>query len=214
VAAYAASLRSDRSGSDATNDKQLSLASRVSHSGPRSGIPSNVQEIVSFPVDEGILNRVQDDEDAKACAASLRSDRSGSDATNNKQLSLASRVSHSGPLSGIPSIAQPVLVSRRSYSPNTTTCSNHRLRTFHHEIVGIGEPDLPRPNQLPVIPAPIRIPLPQNAAHTSGPSRTEWPASSTTPGSCRSPSRPPSLSAPRSRPLRRRHGYRSHGRSE
>jgi len=38
----------------------------------------------------------QDDGGEAACAASLRFDRFGSDATNDKQLSLASRVSHSG----------------------------------------------------------------------------------------------------------------------
>jgi len=38
----------------------------------------------------------QDDCSVAACAASLRSDRFDSDATNDKQLSLASRVSHSG----------------------------------------------------------------------------------------------------------------------
>jgi len=56
AAACAASLRSDRFGSDATNDKQLSLASRVSHSGPRSGIPTIVQGDQVFLVDMGILN--------------------------------------------------------------------------------------------------------------------------------------------------------------
>ena len=51
--AYAASLRSDRFGSDSTNDKQLSLASRVSHSGPDPESPRTAREI---------LNQVQDDE--------------------------------------------------------------------------------------------------------------------------------------------------------
>ena len=62
------------------------------------------REGVSFPADKGILNRVQDDIGVAACAASLRSERFGSDATNDKQLSLALRVSHSGPRSGIPLI--------------------------------------------------------------------------------------------------------------
>jgi len=55
-----------------------------------------LREGVSFSADKGILNRVQDDSEEAACAASLRSDCFGSDSTNDKQLSLASRVSHSG----------------------------------------------------------------------------------------------------------------------
>jgi len=69
-AAYAASLRSDRYGSDATNDKQLSLASRVSHSGLDSESPQLGQRFQSLTLTRmnsrprkkrGILNRVQDD---------------------------------------------------------------------------------------------------------------------------------------------------------
>ena len=126
VTACAASLRSDSFGSDATNDKQLSLASRVSHSGPRSGIPPNVKECPKLPgrqrdpessmVGRDPRSRQFRDQSCMiggvtACAASLRSDRFGSDATNDKQLSLASRVSHSGLRSGIPSQCREVVSS-------------------------------------------------------------------------------------------------------
>ncbi len=103
--------------------------------------PRTLREGVSFPVDKGILNRVQDDGGATACAASLRSDRFGSDATNDKQLSLATRVSHSGP------------------DPE----SHRRSGTFHHGFVGFGgiRPTIPRqthsihsPHQTYLHPAP------------------------------------------------------------
>jgi hypothetical protein len=68
--------------------------------------PRSFKGDLCFLADKEILNQVQDDGGATACAASLRSDRFGSDATNDKQLSLASRVSHSEPQSGIPSITQ------------------------------------------------------------------------------------------------------------
>ncbi len=66
------------------------------HSGLDPESPQTFRNVQSSPVDKGILNRVQDDEGTAAYAASLRSDRFGSDSTNDKQLSLASRVSHSG----------------------------------------------------------------------------------------------------------------------
>jgi len=47
-------------------------------------------------MDKGILNRVHDDSGVAAYTASLRFDRFGFDDTNDKQLSLASLVSHSG----------------------------------------------------------------------------------------------------------------------
>jgi len=60
--ACAASLRSDRFGSDATNDKQLSLASRVLHSGLDPESPQSDGDDLSLRITGGILNQVQDDE--------------------------------------------------------------------------------------------------------------------------------------------------------
>jgi hypothetical protein len=61
--AYAASLRYDRFGSDSTNDKQLSLASRVSHSGldpesPPTG--SILSERITWPDIEFVTEVVED----------------------------------------------------------------------------------------------------------------------------------------------------------
>jgi len=94
-----------------------------------------------------ILNRVQDDGGATACAASLRSDRFGSDSTNDKQLSLASRVSHSGPDPESPRSFWQTSNPRRSQSSIATTGNGHRPRTIHHEIVGIRgtRPTIPHP---------------------------------------------------------------------
>ena len=62
--AYTASLHSDRFGSDATHDKQLSLASRVSHSGLDPESPKIPRDEPSPRYTKGILNRVQDDKAA------------------------------------------------------------------------------------------------------------------------------------------------------
>ena len=136
--AYAASLRSDRFGSDATNDKQLSLASRGSHSGPDPESPRTFRNDPTLRHIRGILNRVQDDGGATAYAASLHSDRFGSNATNDKQLSLASRVSHSGLDPESPRSLRSTSDPRRSQSSIATTGYSHRSRAYHHGFVGFG----------------------------------------------------------------------------
>jgi len=67
----------------------------IRHSGLDPESHRSFREYPSSRHIKGILNQVQDG-NAKAYAASLRSDRFGSDSTNDKQLSLALRVSHSG----------------------------------------------------------------------------------------------------------------------
>ena len=134
-------------------------ARRLCHSGLDPESPRTFRNDPTLRHIEGILNQVQDDGGATACAASLRSDRFGSDATNNKQLSLASRVSHSGldPESrrtprDVPTFQhiegilnrvqddgrQDTSNTRRSGSPIPTTGDGYRSGTFAHGFVGIG----------------------------------------------------------------------------
>ena len=91
------------------------------HSGLDPESPRTLRDDPFLRHAKGILNQVQDDGGATACAASLHSDRSGSDATNDKQLSLASRVSHSGLDPESPQMPTPP----RRVDLSTTTITPH-----------------------------------------------------------------------------------------
>jgi len=87
--------------------------------------PPDLTGMIHFPELAGdpesvMLNLIQyqDDIGVAACAASLRSDRSGSDSTNDKQLSLASRVSHSGQGTRIHSRQTAIEIAAPAIVPN------------------------------------------------------------------------------------------------
>jgi len=120
--ACAASLRSDRFGSDATNDKQLSLASHVSHSGLDPESPRLGQRFQSLTLTrmnsrpqkkKGILNRVQDDE--------------GPSTSNMRRV-----------LSPDNTLNAPFTTSHQTHFPHPTHSDGWRSCTFHHGFVGIG----------------------------------------------------------------------------
>ena len=106
--------------------------------------PQTFRNDLSLRHIKGILNRVQDDGGATACAASLRSDRFGSDATNDKQLSLASRVSHSGPDPESPRSFRPTPDTRRVLCPHNTLPLETIMRYNHlrNGVVGGQHPTL------------------------------------------------------------------------
>ena len=134
--ACAASLRSDRFGSDATNDKQLSLASRVSHSGLDPESHRTFRDDPTLRYIEGILNRVQDD--GKQDTSAPRRSQSSIATTGDGYRS--GMINHE-----IVRIrgTRPTL----SYSPHRTHSTHHihhthsdgqRSGTFNHGFVGFG----------------------------------------------------------------------------
>ncbi len=140
--ACAASLHSDRFSSDSTNDKQLSLAPRVSHSGPDPESPQSFSGALSSRYLRGILNQVQDDKFA------VIPDPIRNLLARSKML-LPSRI-NMGILNQIQDDGKPSTSNtRRVLSPDNTpnapfTTSHHthsdgrRSDTFDHGIVWIG----------------------------------------------------------------------------